>query len=75
MKLVGTDALFTAAHQMEALHPFMQGDVAALHRRVHRHGEILAADRFRAAEGAGRLNRVGVIDDAAMGTNRTIWPA
>src|SRR5438552_3042516 len=60
---------------MESLHPLMQRDMAALHGRVHGHREIAPACLFGAAVGAGGLDRIGMVHDAAMGTDWAGWPA
>ena len=59
---------------MEGLQPLMQGDLAALHDGAHRDGEVLAAFLFGAAEHAGALGRIGMVDHAAMRADRAIGP-
>ena len=71
---MGADALLAAAHQMERLQPLVQGDMAALHHRSHRDGEILAAFLLRTAEHAKAFGGIGVVDHAAMRTHRTGGP-
>ena len=74
MQLVGGNALLAGRHQVEGLQPLVQGDMAALHDRFHGDGEILPAFLFGATVHASTLCRVGMIDDAAVRTNRTIGP-
>ncbi len=59
---------------MKPLQPFVQGDMAALHNRLHSDREILAAGRLCTTEDTGAFRLISVSNYAAMGTNRTIRP-
>lgn len=74
MQLVRRKALFGGREQVEGQKPLVQGNMAALHDGFHGDAEILPADRLSAAEHAGALGRVGVIDNPTMGANRARRP-
>jgi hypothetical protein len=71
MQLMGGNAFLAGSHQVEGLQPLVQDNVGPLHHGLHRDREVLAAALFGATEYARALGLVGVIDDAAMGANRT----
>jgi hypothetical protein len=50
MKLMRGVALLARSHQVEALKPLVQGNVAALHDGFHGDGEVFAARLLCAAE-------------------------
>ena len=60
---------------MERLKPFVQSDMAALHRRFRCDREILPAFLFGAAIPTDRGRFIGMTDHAAVRANRTSGPA
>lgn len=72
---MGADALLGRAHEVEAHHPLVERDFAALHDGAGRDAEILPTGRFSATIDAGLLGRIRAANQAAMGTNCAIRPA
>lgn len=55
MKRTGRSAVLARRHEVKALQPLVQGDIAALHDRFRGDTEILAAFFFRRNEAPVRL--------------------
>jgi hypothetical protein len=74
MKLMGAEALLAARHEVKALKPHMQRNMASFHYRPHGDSEILPASLLGAAKQAGTLRLISMVHDAAMRAYRATRP-
>lgn len=76
MQLVRANAFLARGHKVKTENPFIQRDVAAFHDRADCDGKRLTASvaLVQARTVGPALNERGLIHNAAMRANRTIWP-